>query len=224
MSTAFPLTSRPTKSAAVPVLTQTRSNSTPPGGVEGAVLGRPGGLQREGRAAAGEGNGERLRRPLRCQIERLSVDVLQAELPEVALDPVLGLGVALEADVASPEQRAAGLIAPRNRRRLANHRLHLHAVDVRVPAVLGQQRHLVEGVLLDALRCDSSKGLPSGLGGGGAPVPAPARRLPRPSARARPASMALMNQSFRSPAGVGRAARRHLTVAASRCRRGLAAS
>ena len=36
MRTAFPFTSRPTKSAAVPALTHTRSNSTPPGGVDGA--------------------------------------------------------------------------------------------------------------------------------------------------------------------------------------------
>ena len=140
MRTALPFTSRPTKSAAVPVPTHTRSHSMPSGGVEGVRVAGPRRLERHRLAAAVNVDLPGLRRPLRRQVERQPVDVLQAELLEVPLDPRLRRVVARRADVAAPEQVAAvALILQRDRIDFHQELPEAPAVDIGVLAVLGRQ-------------------------------------------------------------------------------------
>ena len=88
---------------------------------------------------------------MRREIEWLPVNLLQAVPVEVPFDPVLRLVMPAEADIATPEKRAARLVTLGDGRSLANHRFHPHAVDVAVLAVFGLERHLVERVLADVL-------------------------------------------------------------------------
>src|SRR6185436_10422396 len=98
-------------------------------------------------STAREGELPRLRRPLRREIERDLVDVLQSVLLEHALDPRLRRVVPRRADVAAPEQISAVAILQRNGVDLHQQLFQMAAVDVAVLAIFRKERGLQHGVI-----------------------------------------------------------------------------